>query len=107
MSEKKNIDDGGPAFPRHASEFTKNGSCLDGNRPSEEQDGISARDYFAAKAMQGMWMPGVTLWPKDNVIPNVSDGKKTPNWIRREEALETMAKDSYELADAMIKARKK
>lgn len=48
------IKNGGPAFPRPASEYTVSGTLADGNDAIREQDGMSLRDYFAAKAMQGM-----------------------------------------------------
>jgi hypothetical protein len=54
------INDGGRAFPRAA--FTAPGAFEDGyvNPP---EDGMSLRDYFAAKAMQGMMaaLPAATL----------------------------------------------
>jgi hypothetical protein len=53
---------GGPAFPRPASEYTKSGSCPDGNDPIQEQDGMSLRDYFAAQAMAGL-TPAADLTP--------------------------------------------
>lgn len=37
-----NINDGGPAFPNDAAALRK------------KQEGMSLRDYFAAKAMQGL-----------------------------------------------------
>lgn len=43
MSEQTKIDDGGPAFPRAASEGGGRGEY-------GEQDGMSLRDYFAGKA---------------------------------------------------------
>jgi len=42
--------DGGPAFPRPASEYTKDGSCADGNHAISAQTGMTLRDYFAAHA---------------------------------------------------------
>ncbi len=45
------IDDGGPAFPRAASEDTGSGSCADGNTPEGAQPGMTVREYFAGKAM--------------------------------------------------------
>ena len=66
-------NDGGPAFP---VEF----SPKDG-----WSDGMSLRDYFAAKAMQGMagGMAGTGI----------------------NEVQEEIAKRSYAIADAMLKAR--
>ena len=65
-------DIGGPAFPCH---------------PGIENpiyDGMTLRDYFAAKAMQAL----------------VSDS----NW-RRNHDFESSAERSYGMADAMLKAR--
>ena len=70
------INDGGPAFPvdewRHEDqEFVLSG-------------GISVRDYFAAKAMQGMLANQHPYQASDEHM---------------------FARDSYQLADAMIRAR--
>ena len=43
-------DDGGPAFARP---FSKNGEYSD-SQQNRSQEGMSLRDYFAAKALQGM-----------------------------------------------------
>lgn len=43
-----NFIDGGPAFPRPASEYTASGTCSDGNDPIREQSGMSLHQYFAA-----------------------------------------------------------
>jgi len=66
MSDK----DGGPAFPSTISD------------DSLHVGGMSLRDYFAAKAMQGLMAS-----PADP------------------ESMEVAAKWSYKLADAMLKAR--
>jgi hypothetical protein len=65
-----------PAFPRPASEAHQNGM----HKP---QEGMTLRDYFAAKAMQGL-------------VENA-------NWRGMPE--DALAKESYKLADAMLKAR--
>jgi hypothetical protein len=64
----------GPAFP-----------CWEGN----ETEGMSIRDYFAAKAMQGYIM--------DEAIARDSDNGMA--WLNK------IAKASYEMADAMITAK--
>ena len=65
-------DTGGPAFPTHPE-----GALI--------HDGMTLRDYFAAKAMQGIL--AATL---------------TPNTVwSQDEAAET----AYNVADAMLKAR--
>lgn len=72
-NEKKN--DGGPAFP-------VNTEMLNGGlSPSS---GMSLRDYFATKALQGMCSG--EIWPSD------ADANR-------------MAEKSYLFADAMLKAR--
>lgn len=69
------INDGGPAFP-----FLE----LDGaGMPYQQNPGVTVRDYFAAKAMQGM-LGG--HWP---------DSADTEETVRR----------AYLMADSMLKAR--
>jgi hypothetical protein len=72
-----------PAFPRPYSE---DAFLVDVDYVA--QDGMSLRDYFAAKAMQGFLQYSATkgiYTPPDNEL----------------------AKASYDLADAMLKARDK
>jgi hypothetical protein len=71
----KKINDGGPAFPR-------NGHPDKNDFPSI---GMSLRDYFAAKAMQG-YISGCLH-------------------IARAEYIQSAVKSSYEIADAMLAAR--
>ncbi len=67
-------DDGGPAFPvQDASTWQAHGMTL--------------RDYFAAKAMQGLLAD----------LPKSLHGF---DWVNN------TAKEAYSLADAMLKARK-
>ena len=70
-------DTGGPAFARPSSPAHEYGF-------HKHQDGMTLRDYFAAKAMNGMCFGAP--------IPQKNE-------------LETIAKRSYEMADAMLKAR--
>ena len=65
-------NDGGPAFPERGSRGIATGG-----------EGMSMRDYFAAKAMQG-------------ILSN-PDGIGFPD--------EKIAKDAYWMADAMLKVR--
>lgn len=81
-------NDGGPAFPRPASEFTKNGSLSDGNDAIYEQDGMSLRDAFAIAALQG-YLAGRNREPSIN-IPN-----------------DIVAGSCYKYADAMLAEREK
>lgn len=70
-------DTGGPAFPNEGF-----------NGWGKPQEGMTLRDYFAAKAMQGFIQYSATkgiYTPPDNEL----------------------AKVSYDLADAMLKARER
>ena len=71
------IKDGGPAFPVH------------GLHNMLDMRGMTLRDYFAAKAMQS------TL--ADNAY--VERTETPAEWLA------IVAKASYEMADAMLKAR--
>jgi hypothetical protein len=66
-----------PAFPRPAGDY--NGS----RHGNSAQTGMTLRDYFAAKAMQG--------W-QSNPVPNDTPIQDVAAW-------------SYRMADAMLKAR--
>lgn len=72
------IKDGGPAFPVPLNE----GQSYQGHAPC---DGMTLRDYFAAKAMQGFCANGPENF----------------------EDMEQVAEQSYELADYMISQREK
>lgn len=75
-------DTSGTAFPHFGMQFTK-GETI----PSST--GMSLRDYFAAKAMQGI------CTSKDEAGTLVNHGYE---WI---------ASESYKIADAMLKERNK
>jgi len=66
-----------PAFPRPASAAHAHGM-------HSPQEGMTLRDYFAAKAMQGMFASG-------NLPQSVQDDE--------------LAFAAYNMADAMLKAR--
>ena len=74
MSEK---DTGGPAFP------------ADRLHNNEWQDGMTLRDYFAAKAMQAVII---------NSDKHSTEIEEVELWI---------GQYAYTVADAMLKARKK
>jgi len=77
MTIDMSIKDGGPAFP-----FTQDGFIF-----KKGNQGISIRDYFAAKAMLGILQARVDgLHPED---------------------LKNVAEDAYLIADSMLKAREK
>jgi hypothetical protein len=68
----KKINDGGPAFP-----------CVDGGA-NYLQEGMSLRDYFAAKAMQAMAV-------EYDMRPDIYDM--------------VICEKAYKIADAMLAAR--
>ena len=61
---------GGPAFP------------VPGLHENDDYDGMTLRDYFAAKAMQSMCLT-----------------------VKREQDVEIIPEAAYKMADAMLKAR--
>ena len=75
-----NTNTGGPAFPMTGMDF-RNGQQVE----AIYQRGMTLRDYFAAKAMQ------VVLYQCD--------------YFPDEDWRMGVALDSYEMADAMLKAR--
>ena len=92
MSNKK---DGGPAFPAYADL----GSRENYASGKTVEQGMSLRDYFAAKAMQAVWSGQEQSYPG----PYPPDEEKLEQW--RTESLERAAIWSYRQADAMLKAR--
>ncbi|HLV16031.1 MAG TPA: hypothetical protein VKY70_01020 [Pseudomonas sp.] len=79
------INDGGPAFPIHP------GAAMDGQLVRETQ-GMTLRDYFAAKAMQGIISLGSNYaYTKEDMDSG------TP--------ADAIARYSYQVADAMLKVR--
>lgn len=80
-------NNGGPAFPRPLSESSITESFEDA------QDGMTLRDYFAAKAMQIMW----DAYDKGYCGLNNQD---EPNAA-------IIASGAYAMADAMLSAREK
>ena len=82
--------DGGAAFP-----FPDRIMCKDdlGRQVIENHEGMSLRDYFAAKAMQGQLAN-----PRSNEAVAKMD-------IGTNEAAALHAKYAYIMADAMIRAR--
>jgi hypothetical protein len=80
-------NDGGPAFPRTYS----SGEAA--------QTGMSLRDYFAAKAIQGLFAAGEASSPCILVDPKMSHSQKR---CMTEDEFSACA---YSYADAMLKAR--
>lgn len=77
------ITDGGPAFP----EAGERGKAAGG-------EGMSLRDYFAAKAMQGLCSSAFKYM--------AGEGHATPEALAIMEDIGVVA---YRMADAMLKAR--
>ena len=87
-------NDGGPAFPRHYG----TSSCAD----REEQlwnGGMSLRDYFAAKAMQGLI--------HDILIDQHWEDVMKKEGLNAGQFQSFLAHIAYGTADAMLKAREK
>ena len=80
MSNTKNT--GGPAFP--TTQWGHGG----------EADGMTLRDYFAAKAMQSIYAANVEWTPTG-----------TPMDEESLQVLADVAQDAYKMADAMLSAR--
>jgi hypothetical protein len=116
-----------PAFPRAASEFTRNGTLKDGNDAISEQDGMSLRDYFAAHAPrkpQAWFEPSMPPCPEpiydhDHGIETVgcygydgcqlcapTNARERMAW-RDEFSKQVFVQWPYAWADAMLKAREK
>jgi len=75
-----NTNTGGPAFPQvELDQVTGN--------PCDQHSGMTLRDYFAAKAMQGL-ITSASL-------------NRTESWYDEER----VAESAYKMADAMLKAR--
>jgi len=82
---KKDIDNSGQAFPRQQWEYDGAGNVLE-----YQENGMSMRDYFAGKALQGLLAN-----PKlANEI--LAKGGCKSGWIEL---------SAYAFADAMLKAR--
>ena len=79
-------EDGGPAFPRPAG-WGKD-AWYDGAK------GLTLRDYFAAKAMQGLLSTSEGLNSVDKVAI-----------VNKKDPLVATAEIAYAYADAMLKAR--
>lgn len=80
---------GGPAYPQ-SGVCTPDGMCCESERLGGS--GMTLRDYFAAKAMQGDW----ASQSEDHNLARYTD-----------DALDKQAKLYYRMADAMLRAREK
>ena len=86
-------NDGGPAFPR------PQGPCVDGGC-SQEQVGMSLRDWFAGQVLMGMQSSGLADTAYRGVVAKGANKKKASAV-----AAEIMSALSYQLADAMLAAK--
>lgn len=89
-----NINDGGPAFPVPMEKWSPN--CPDAyfNVPDK---GLTIRDYFAAKAMQGLVQACA-----GSILATVCGEQ-----LYRQEAMGRLVHCAGEIADAMLAAREK
>ena len=90
----KNKKDGGPAFPEVTGDFLEGGSG-----EIWSIGGMSLRDYFAAKAMQGIISNFSNEIVLEAHINLADDFEMSPD--------EMTACSAYSLADAMLKERNK
>ena len=72
-------NDGGPAFPI-------------GSTPEEWGNGMTLRDYFASKVLPAIYADCMAEIEKYGIH-------------RQSEWLDNVAKDAYQIADSMLKAR--
>lgn len=80
--------DGGPAFPVPADHIGPSGEVCTTNA-----FGMTLRDYFAAKALQGM---GANPETAKRMLDQFSESVELDNAVARQ---------CYRMADAMLKAR--
>jgi hypothetical protein len=91
--------DGGPAFPA-PDDYTKEGLPLYGPNALH---GMSLRDYFAAKAMAGAIADGALVRIAEQV-----EGEKADMTLDGVSKItnQLLSRMMYEIADAMLEARK-
>lgn len=91
---KTNTNDGGPAFPRPCGEFSKLGPG--GGEYNTSEKGMSLRDWFAGMALQGN-------------LARMSDENFSETYAKHggsdDKVCAALARGSYKVADAMLKAR--
>jgi hypothetical protein len=97
------INDGGPAFPLaspaatwNGQEFTESGESVPAHWSATPGiSGVSIRDYFAAKALQGLCAnPGAAFQANDQ-----------SGWGMVNCTVYALAQTCYAIADAMLVAR--
>lgn len=85
-----NLNDGGPAFPRTVQRW---------NDSFEQRDGMSLRDYFAAKAITGL------LSNSEAVHCGAEPTNSCLFGERSNETAADYARLAYQMADALLAAR--
>lgn len=91
-----NINNGGPAFPAGSVRKSRpahdaGGDWVETDRVQPLHKGLTIRDYFAAKAMQGMYNDGSVVAASKLVDDSAN--------------MDAVARWSYAQADAMLRAR--
>lgn len=89
MADSKKIDDGGAAFAHAVVTVDGNGQPLTPGEADALQIGLTVRDWFAGQVVQASIAGHIAHYGHDNHWP-----------------AEGIAAYSYEIADAMIAARK-
>lgn len=93
-----NQQDGGPAFPRPMG---NNGYAdVEDHDSNSEQEGMSLRDYFAAKAMHAELVTA-------GALPDPAEALSRAATEAGQTIVERIAFNSYQLADAMLAERAK
>lgn len=104
MASEQN--DGGPAFPVNRTVVSPAG-VEDARVYGTNEEGLSIRDYFAAKAMQAISLP---CMEQDCAGPNVllstaAQAFRGASEANDEDGLPFLADYAYDIADAMLAAR--
>lgn len=93
MSKETKIDDGGPAFARSSNRMEMANGC----DLCDSQSGMTLRDFFAAKAMQGLLAnPGGPI-----------QGNSQRGWGFTNCTMDHVVGMSFGIADAMLRERAK
>ena len=104
MSEEREIDNGGPAFPStlnlEQERYAKHDDGESSIRVTEGYEGMSLRDYFAAKALVAVIEAHGRIMTEMAKLGKVLGEGKTNADMRI-----AWAEEAYALADDMIRAR--
>ncbi len=97
-------DDGGPAFPTPGYKVTKHDGHDSYERDVDAIEGMTLRDYFAAKALPWSVETESEMVEREFSMPPCPDGDTNPSGFRKW-WMEADAKYKYAQADAMLKER--